>query len=41
MKNLRDYFITAGSPFYDDHVQRYKKRPIYWLFSSPKGRSTL
>lgn len=23
--------------FYKDHVQRYKKRPIYWLFSSPKG----
>src|SRR3712207_5058703 len=22
---------------YKDHVQRYKKRPIYWLFSSPKG----
>ncbi|ANT64827.1 hypothetical protein Ptc2401_01051 [Prosthecochloris sp. CIB 2401] len=20
-----------------DHVKRYKKRPIYWLFSSPKG----
>lgn len=39
VKNLRDYFITrAGrSKFYDDHVQRYKKRPIYWLFSSPKG----
>ncbi len=42
LKNLRDYFIkTAGrgatSKFYDDHVQRYKKRPIYWLFSSPKG----
>lgn len=36
---LRDYFITkAGkSRFYDDHVQRYKKRPIYWMFSSPKG----
>ncbi len=36
---LREYFITrAGrSRFYDDHVQRYKKRPIYWLFSSPKG----
>lgn len=25
--------------FYKDHVQRYKKRPIYWLFSSPKGTS--
>jgi hypothetical protein len=39
VNNLRDYFITrAGkSRFYDDHVQRYKKRPIYWLFSSPKG----
>lgn len=39
VKSLRDYFITrAGkSKFYDDHVQRYKKRPIYWLFSSPKG----
>jgi len=39
VRNLRDYFITrAGkSKFYDDHVQRYKKRPIYWLFSSSKG----
>jgi len=39
VKSLRDYFITkAGrSKFYDDHVQRYKKRPIYWLFSSPQG----
>jgi hypothetical protein len=39
VKNLREYFITrAGkSKFYDDHVQRYRKRPIYWLFSSPKG----
>jgi hypothetical protein len=39
VKSLREYFITkAGkSKFYDDHVQRYKKRPIYWLFSSPKG----
>ncbi len=32
--NLRDYFL---SEFYSDHVKRYKKRPIYWLFSSPKG----
>ncbi len=31
---LRDYFL---SEFYVDHVKRYKKRPIYWLFSSPKG----
>ena len=39
VKTLREYFITrAGrSKFYDDHVKRYKKRPIYWLFSSPKG----
>lgn len=39
VKTLRDYFITkAGkSKFYEDHVQRYKKRPIYWMFSSPKG----
>ena len=34
VKNLRDYFVKL---FYKDHVQRYKKRPIYWLFSSPKG----
>lgn len=32
--SLRDYFL---SEFYNDHVKRYKKRPIYWLFSSPKG----
>jgi len=31
---LREYFL---SEFYADHVKRYKKRPIYWLFSSPKG----
>ena len=31
---LRDYFLGE---FYADHVKRYKKRPIYWLFSSPKG----
>ena len=34
VRNLRDYFVKS---FYKDHVQRYKKRPIYWLFSSPKG----
>ena len=32
--SLRDYFL---SEFYADHVRRYKKRPIYWLFNSPKG----
>lgn len=42
LKDLRDYFIKTTargftSKFYDDHIQRYKKRPIYWLFSSPKG----
>ncbi|MEW1805479.1 BREX-1 system adenine-specific DNA-methyltransferase PglX [Pseudarthrobacter sp. NPDC080039] len=34
VKDLRDYFVKS---FYKDHLQRYKKRPIYWLFSSPKG----
>ena len=33
-KNLRSYFVKD---FYADHLQRYQKRPIYWLFSSPKG----
>lgn len=33
-KDLRAYFLKD---FYNDHVKRYKKRPIYWLFSSPKG----
>lgn len=28
---IRDYFLKE---FYNDHVKRYKKRPIYWLFSS-------
>lgn len=39
LKELRDYFVTkkGKSPFYDDHVKRYKKRPIYWMFSSPNG----
>jgi len=34
VKDLRDYFVKS---FFKDHVQRYRKRPIYWLFSSPKG----
>lgn len=34
VKDIRDYFVRS---FYKDHVQRYKKRPIYWLFSSPNG----
>jgi len=33
-KDIRRYFLRD---FYDDHVRRYKKRPIYWMFSSPKG----
>ena len=33
-KDVRKYFIKD---FYTDHVKRYKKRPIYWLFASPKG----
>lgn len=32
-KDLRRYF---ASDFYKDHLQTYKKRPIYWLFQSPK-----
>jgi primosomal protein N'' len=32
-KDLRKYFVTD---FYKDHLQTYKKRPIYWLFQSPK-----
>lgn len=31
---LRDYMTGE---FYNDHVKTYRKRPIYWLFSSPKG----
>lgn len=30
-RDIRDYFLKD---FYDDHVKRYKKRPIYWLFTS-------
>ncbi|MDN5309762.1 MAG: hypothetical protein PWP14_1156, partial [Methanolobus sp.] len=33
---IRDYFLKS---FYKDHVKMYKKRPIYWLFSSGKGRA--
>ncbi|EAM48197.1 hypothetical protein CwatDRAFT_0773 [Crocosphaera watsonii WH 8501] len=33
-KDIEKYFLKD---FYNDHVKRYKKRPIYWLFSSPKG----
>lgn len=33
-KDIRRYFFKD---FYNDHVKRYKKRPIYWLFASPNG----
>ena len=33
-KDIAKYF---AKDFYNDHLKRYKKRPIYWLFSSPKG----
>lgn len=32
--SIRKYFVKD---FYKDHIKRYKKRPIYWQFSSPKG----
>ena len=35
-KVIRNYFLKD---FYSDHVKMYKKRPIYWLFtSSEKGK---
>lgn len=33
-KDIRKFFLKE---FYTYHVKMYKKRPIYWLFSSPKG----
>jgi hypothetical protein len=33
-KDIKKHFVKD---FYTDHVKRYKKRPIYWMFSSPKG----
>ena len=33
-KDLRKWFTRD---FFEYHVRRYKKRPIYWMFSSPKG----
>ena len=32
-RELRDYFLTD---FYKNHLQTYKKRPIYWLVQSPR-----
>ena len=33
-KTIRYYFLKE---FYSHHTKFYKMRPIYWLFSSPKG----
>ena len=33
-KSVRQYFLRD---FFKDHVQRYKKRPIYWMVTSPRG----
>ncbi len=33
---IRRYLCDS---FYKDHIQAYKKRPIYWLFSSGKQKS--
>ena len=38
-KDLRKYFLND---FYKDHLQTYKKRPIYWMVQSPrKGFSVI
>jgi Eco57I restriction-modification methylase len=37
-KDLRKYFLTD---FYRDHLQTYKKRPIYWLVQSPRKGFTV
>ena len=33
-RDIRSYFTKE---FYSHHVRMYQKRPIYWMFSSPKG----
>ena len=35
-KDLRKYFTAKTGDFYADHVKTYKKRPISWMFESPK-----
>jgi type II restriction/modification system DNA methylase subunit YeeA len=35
-KTIRNYISKS---FFKDHLQTYKKRPIYWLFSSGKLRA--
>lgn len=32
--DIRAYFLKE---FYSQHVKMYQKRPIYWMFSSPRG----
>ncbi|RZR37301.1 class I SAM-dependent DNA methyltransferase [Vibrio vulnificus] len=36
MDTIRRYFSTQ---FFKDHLKTYKKRPIYWLFSSGKEKA--
>jgi type II restriction/modification system DNA methylase subunit YeeA len=36
LKTIRNYLSKS---FYKDHLKTYKKRPIYWLFSSGKERA--
>jgi type II restriction/modification system DNA methylase subunit YeeA len=33
-RDIRSYFLKE---FYSQHVKMYQKRPIYWMFSSPRG----
>jgi type II restriction/modification system DNA methylase subunit YeeA len=34
--SIRRYFVNG---FYKDHLKTYKKRPIYWMFTSGKERA--
>ncbi|MDD3888831.1 MAG: BREX-1 system adenine-specific DNA-methyltransferase PglX [Syntrophomonadaceae bacterium] len=36
VERIRKYFLND---FYKDHLQVYKKRPIYWLFTSGKQKA--
>jgi hypothetical protein len=36
LQRIRRYFLTE---FISDHIKTYKKRPIYWLFTSGKKRA--
>ena len=35
-EKIRNYFVND---FYDDHVRRYQKTPIYWLYDSLAGKT--